>query len=175
MACCACAGSGTIGFDELYEFIHGKRHSLDRRYAKEFMKNKNKTCAMALELPPGATYTLFDLVWDMDTFRTLLALTLDKYNLTSATLLKAWDDTGDGALCQTEFMQKVKSTFFRGASLDLLWKMEVSAVAQKTFHIIAGKADSGYNPENKVSNRKGNGRPPHWLLKGFPRIDKQQL
>ena len=141
------AGSGDISFDELYEFIRGKRHSLDRRYALEFVKKKFRP--MALELPEGADYTLFDLVWDMDTFRALLAITLDKHRITSSTLLKAWDETNDGSLNRTEFMQKVKSTFFSTGSLEALWNMDVGKVAGRTFNAIAGATDSSPRSANR--------------------------
>lgn len=55
-------GSGQIGFDELFEFVHGKRHSLDTRSQRGHRR--------LLEPPPGLT--LDTMIWDVETLRTLL-------------------------------------------------------------------------------------------------------
>lgn len=55
-------GSGQIGFDELFEFVHGKRHSLDTRSQRRLPR--------LLEPPPGLT--LDTMLWDVETLRTLL-------------------------------------------------------------------------------------------------------
>ena len=105
-----------MGFDELYEFLRGKRHSLDRRFAKDFIKNASR--AMTLEMPKGINYELHEIVWDVTALRALLANTLESHNLSTSSLLKAWDQTGDGALNRTEFLQKLQGTFFRSVTRD---------------------------------------------------------
>ena len=55
-------GSGQIGFDELFEFVHGKRHSLDTRSQQRLPR--------LLEPPPGLTLDM--VLWDVETLRTLL-------------------------------------------------------------------------------------------------------
>ncbi len=57
-------GDGSIGFDELFEFIKGKRHSLDARtrYAR----------SLHLAPPPKAEYTLNEINWDVETLRVLI-------------------------------------------------------------------------------------------------------
>lgn len=55
--------SGQIGFDELYEFIRGKRHSLDHRGMP----------ALDMVLRPPDHVRLDDLVWDSEVLRCLLA------------------------------------------------------------------------------------------------------
>ena len=56
--------SGKIGFDELYEFIRGRRHSLD-------LRNK-RVRDLTIQPPKGAGYTLEDVVWDEHSLRALL-------------------------------------------------------------------------------------------------------
>lgn len=56
-------GSGCIGFDELFEFVRGRRHSLDRR-------NK-QVRSMRIE-PPSDDCTLDEVVWDVRTLRSVL-------------------------------------------------------------------------------------------------------
>lgn len=51
------AGSGKIGFDELYELLRGKRHSLDRR-------SRRVPKRMPLKLPEG--HEMGDIAWDVE-------------------------------------------------------------------------------------------------------------
>lgn len=108
---------------------------------------------MALILPKGSEYSLTELNWDSDTLRALVANTLESHNISSGVLLKAWDQTGDGALNRTEFLQRLQSTFFSGPTLKSLWTVEVRGVAEAAFETIAGMADSAMYAENQASNR----------------------
>ena len=77
-------GSGSIGFDELYEFLHGHRHSLDAR-------NRAKL-EMILRPPEGCT--LDELDWSGDhgplALRVLLMDLLQRSDAGAADLLRVW-------------------------------------------------------------------------------------
>ena len=125
--------SGKVGFDELYEFIRGKRHSLDARN----MRVKE----MTLDPPPDAGYTLEQVAWDSETLRYQILLMMDTYELGTVHLIRAWDQNGDRQLTEKEFCANLRNYFQgRGAALETLWKAEVEAVAKDTFQMIARKA-----------------------------------
>lgn len=48
--------SGYIGFDEMFEFIRGRRHSLDRR--------SQRVKHLSIAPPPGAVWSLEDVEWE---------------------------------------------------------------------------------------------------------------
>ena len=64
-------GSGTIGFDELFEFVRGRRHSLDER-TRAVLQPKN------IETPEGVT--LDQIVWNEEVLRFLIRHTLGMHH-----------------------------------------------------------------------------------------------
>ena len=72
--------SGTIGFDELYEFIHGHRHSLDKRNRKDM----DLTLRMPFDTRPE------ELAWSVETLRVLIRDVMHKNNMGAADLLLSW-------------------------------------------------------------------------------------
>jgi Ca2+-binding EF-hand superfamily protein len=97
--------SGQIGFNEMFEFLRGYRHSLDQR-------TKPVPACMPIVPPPDATWELEDVAWDVETLRDLMAAALAKYEVGSATeLLAAWDSDGDRSLNSQEFVHKVRTPF----------------------------------------------------------------
>ena len=105
-------GSGSIGFDELFEFVRGRRHSLDER-------NK-KVRTMRLEPPPNAPYTLEDVAWDEETLRLLLQKMLSRFGVGPSDLMRAWDKSGDGLLDRREFSREIQVW-----SCTLLWPTQI--------------------------------------------------
>ena len=75
-------GGGTIGFDELFEFVRGKRHSLDRRTKKELESQ------MRLVPPQGGQ--LDDIAWDEEVLRRLITNTMLRCKVSPADLLQRW-------------------------------------------------------------------------------------
>ena len=71
-------GSGEIGFDELFEFIKGRRHSLDPRGNPKFI--------LKLRMPDGAKGPA-DVAWDVDVLRTLLIDMLNRERVTPVDLI----------------------------------------------------------------------------------------
>ena len=116
--------SGYIGFDELYEFIRGHRHSLDER-------NK-RVRGMKLTPPPGASFTLNEIRWDVETLRQMLLAMMSNCNLGPADVLKAWDKDGSGFLEKFEFREEV-GQFFKGPILQAVWADEVEEVVDRAF------------------------------------------
>jgi alkylhydroperoxidase/carboxymuconolactone decarboxylase family protein YurZ len=74
-------GSGEIGFDELFEFVRGRRHSLDRR-------TREVRC-LALQTAKG--YDLTDLDWDADQLRLQIKTALERRKLSTTDLIRARD------------------------------------------------------------------------------------
>ena len=141
--------SGVIGFDELYEFIQGHRHSLDARDRR----------ALELRLPLPAGLTLDELRWDAKegvwTLRVLLMEMLAKCNCGPMDLLCKWvkmyatDDAPQGVastrrhrvgvqrerlLTRKQFLEAVRNLFVEEQS-DL-WEAEVMVAADHAFDAI---------------------------------------
>ena len=153
--------SGYIGFDELYEFIHGYRHSLDKRNKKDW----------SLHLPKGLTFD--DIAWDAEVLRTLIKEMLKRAKIGVADLMLGWlkgraraiamaspsssclspkrvrtrggwrtttgafesavDRSGRRGFTQKTFLAKVKDGFFKDAHPDL-WENELSAIVTEAFN-----------------------------------------
>mmetsp|Transcript_78549 Transcript_78549/g.156142 ORF Transcript_78549/g.156142 Transcript_78549/m.156142 type:complete len:157 (-) Transcript_78549:1123-1593(-) len=81
-------GGGTIGFDELFEFVRGVRHPFDRRHAR--------ARSLSLELPEGVGGTLEDVAWDVETLQWLLQLMMARAGaFAMKDLIKLWDKNAD--------------------------------------------------------------------------------
>jgi hypothetical protein len=124
--------SGKIGFDELFEFVRGKRHSLDKRVAR--------VRAMQMEPPPGIT-SLSHIVWNVPTLRYLMQQMLTNSNVTMAELMRAWDISRDGTLTLREFLSSLQAYFKKGDAR--VWTLEVEAVALEAFCEIDNKRQIG--------------------------------
>jgi len=121
-------GTGEIGFDELFEFIRGRRHSLDRR-------NRNVR-AMQLQAPLGArSSSLLDVSWDVESLRVLLKQMLERSQMGTAELMRAWDRSGDFTIGKHEFLEGIRG-FLRAYEQRPLWEQEVRPVAEQAFTII---------------------------------------
>lgn len=120
--------SGEIGFDELFEFVRGRRHALDRR--------TNKVKALSLVRHPE--YELDELVWDADELRHQIHIMCGHCKISTADLLRAWDRSGDRTLNQREFMHSI-GELFRSGGHEKLWKEEVQPIAADVFKSIAGR------------------------------------
>ena len=124
--------SGAIGFDELFEFVRGRRHSLDAR-------NK-RLRSMTLEPPrmkidlggeDKVRVGLEHLLWDTETLRLLIQRMLASYGADVSDLMKAWDRSGDGKLSRREFESELQNYFQK--SEPWLWKFEVKPVVHQAF------------------------------------------
>ena len=119
--------SGYISFDELFEFIRGRRHSLDTR-------NK-RLRGLRLEPPPNSSFTLEQIHWDAETLRILLKQLIERGRCGAQDLMKAWDTSGDKNLSVKEFLAKIYEVLDNQA----LWDSKVRDVALSAF----AQADSG--------------------------------
>ena len=132
-------GNGTIGFDEMFEFVRGRRHSLDAR---------NKRMRRMLLEPPPKHDSLDELVWDVETLRQLLQQMLDSYGVGVADLMAAWDASGDGQLSVREFEQEV-CNLFRDEE-PALWREEVQPVVHQAF----GEIDQNCRHEGRRHHQR---------------------
>lgn len=116
-------GSGSIGFDELFEFVRGRRHSLDER--------TKQVRAMKLEVPPNAVYTLDDIAWDVDTLKFMLQRMMGRYHVGPSDLIRAWDTSGDGQVDRNELVSNIRR-LCRSVSMDV-WEGELKPVVLEAF------------------------------------------
>lgn len=117
-------GDGAVGFDELFEFVRGQRHSFDKR-------NKQLD-TMRLEMPAGSNLTLEEIAWDADTLTLLLQQMLEKNGVGSADLMRMWDSGGNGELSMREFVAGIGSLI----DSDKLREREVEPAAREAFEDI---------------------------------------
>eukprot|EP00900_Chrysochromulina_parva_P020408 jgi/Chrpa1/2/Chrysochromulina_OHIO_Genome00000045-RA len=126
--------SGSIGFDELFEFVRGRRHAHDRRSLV--------VRRLSLQPPPGAAWALGDIEWDVETFRSLLRQNFKVHDVKVADVIKAWDRSGDGQLSESEYLHHMELFFMSSSAaasmaLRQLWQQEVRSVALSAFHVVA--------------------------------------
>lgn len=120
-------GCATHSFDELFEFVRGKRHPLDTR---------TKKARGARLMPPKGRrgWTLDEIEWDEETLRILMQQMLERANIGPFDLLTMWvPDEMTPQLTRREFAAHMHE-LFRGH--QHLWETEVSAVVEATFHSI---------------------------------------
>lgn len=126
-------GSGQVGFDELYEFIHGKRHSLDPRDRVKL--------DMKLEPPDG--YDLEDLVWDgidgVRALRVMLMAMLLRCKAAPTHLLRELTNVSKQqrgsarkGIDRKEFVQHMHDCFFSHADPEF-WDDEVFPAVCNTY------------------------------------------
>ena len=120
--------SGGIGFDELFEFIRGRRHSLDRRHKQLHQ--------MTMKPPRGAGYALKDVEWDNQVLRLMMQRMIDRFGCGPADLIQLWDRNGDLELTESEFLSQMQ-TLFSGAENQLVWRSEVEPIAKWLFRRMA--------------------------------------
>ena len=108
------------------QFVRGFRHSLDHR--------SKVVSTLRLQPPPGATFPLREIVWDLETLRILMQQMLVRSHLGPADVIRAWDKSGDSELNLEEFVENVRH-FFADEN-DNLWKTEVRPVVEEAFTAI---------------------------------------
>ena len=94
-------GSGCVGFQELYEFIRGKRHRLDQR--RRLSSNDMRLVPAEGTVPVGTR--LDDLAWDASVLRSLLREMLKRCQPAAGAeeLIRSWNGTRRG-LSRSEFI-----------------------------------------------------------------------
>lgn len=152
-------GSNMIGFDELYEFVRGQRHALDKR-------NQPVPPAMPVEPPDGATWSLCDVAWDGETLRMLIGAALARHRVASPTaLLSAWSAEGKQHLSRDEFVHALQTTFFEGQ--PTLWQSELAPLADEAFVAAAGRHEAAW-ASSKLERRLDAKKLHAWLTKRRP-------
>ena len=125
--------SRQIGFDELYEFVRGKRHALDPRH-------KKRVADLRMLPPPGAECTLEEIAWSVDVLRPMLLSSMQRGYIGSGDLISAWDKNGDGDLSEFEFVGKMRTLF---AGHDRLWKVRRTVSGIEPLRSAAGRVRLG--------------------------------
>lgn len=124
-------GSGDIGFDEMYEFVRGRRHSLDRRSRALF--------DIPLVPPEGLSHD--EVAWDAEVLRVLIKRALEENHAGPADLLRKWARRGacdsKRGLTLPAFTAGVYHIFFAKQDPDL-WENEVVAAVHDSFQVMMG-------------------------------------
>ena len=102
-----------LPFRSQYEFIHGRRHSLDPR--------NRRSLDLALRLPDelssaARAWRLDDLAWSSAVVRRLITLMLERSNAGPAQLMRAWG--GRHGLRREEFVECVREGIFAAVSAE---------------------------------------------------------
>ena len=126
-------GSGTIGFDELFEFVRGRRHSLDHRTKR--IKSLRLVCPAGL--------TLDTIKWDVEALRLMLQHMLSYHNVGPADLINAWDSSGDSQLGQAEFHKHIME-LFKDEHEDL-WQSELDGIVGAAFVAVSQHGSGSHN------------------------------
>ena len=145
-------GSGEIGFDELYEFIRGKRHSLDYR-------NKKVRDLTMAPPPDESEYTLSDIDWTEASLRLMFHKMLTRSKLGALDVIKAWDNDGNGEVQLKEFLQHL-GALFQGH--EKTWKEEVEPLSKFIFNRMACTTTRDRIQEVRLSGNE----LEVWLRKG---------
>ena len=119
-------GDGSISFHELFEFIRGRRHSLDPR---------TKGGDIRWRLPLGCR-SWEDIAWEPDVVRTFIKETYERTDYNSVDLLKHWH--AERGMTRKEFVAKMFETFFSNfcSTADDFWANELYAVVVATFETL---------------------------------------
>lgn len=143
--------SGKIGFDEMFEFVRGRRHSLDPRQTKMHL--------LSMDPPRGCGYTLEQVAWDEKVVQRMLHAAMERVNIGPADVIEAWDRNHDRQLSEAEFVSHVQGLFPGSASattsVGRLWKSELEPLIRKVFNGISRKAG-----DSKLFAQKVRPNPP---------------
>ena len=123
-----CRSDGHVGFDEMFELLHGHRHSLDSR-------NK-RVEGICIEVPPDVSFSLSEMAWNVETLRILMRQMLERNHIGPADLIAAWDDDGSGDLSHRMFCNHMRSLF--GQNLEQVWQNEILPIVHQAFADIVG-------------------------------------
>ena len=122
--------SGEIGYDELFEFLRGRRHPLDER-------NK-RVRDLRLE-PPNPDWSLEEIVWNVETLRILTQQMLQRARVGPHDLLAEWAMSRGRNDDELSFTRREYLNFMQGYFLpdyEQLWLAEVEPVVSMSFHAI---------------------------------------
>jgi len=118
--------SGLIGFDELFEFIRGRPHSLDNRRKR----------GRRATLEPPAGMSMDTILWTGETLRLLIVDMLSRCGMGANDLFRAWDKDGNRILTREEWNQTMHEWFFCSHHPDL-WKNDIAGISDRSFTVVA--------------------------------------
>jgi hypothetical protein len=130
--------SGQISYDELYEFVKGRRNSLDKRHKR----------IRDLRLEPPRGTTLEHVAWDSAVLRSELLKAMKRCNVGSTDMINIWDSNRNAELEEREFCTNLRK-LFKGH--EPLWKSIIEPIAKTTFFSVCTKAGDSKVVEAKMS------------------------
>lgn len=145
-------GSGMIGFDELYEFVRGKRHSLDHRQHHR-QHDRVHELPQEMQMLPGPEpsmeqagrrlgeeaggcwpSSLEQIQWSEDVLRKMLQQMLTRYSVGAVHLIRAWGGDGNRQISEPCFLCGLGDFF---SACPKLWQCEVEPLARAAFRRMA--------------------------------------
>lgn len=132
--------NGVLSFDDIFEFVRGRRHSLDNRRRVLSMKLEPLPQSHPNRLGSKFQPTLDQLDWDPETFRSLVRQMLQRNRLGKISMIRAWDRARAGsdfrtlALNRSEFCSEMQM-LFKDEHPDL-WENEVEQVVERTHQLV---------------------------------------
>ena len=157
----------TVGFNELFEFIKGRRHSLDPRERPKF----------DTRLRPAAGASLDSLLWSAphgtEALRVLIVDMLERARVGAADLIRLWK--GQRGLRCDEFVGHVHQSFFGEEDTDL-WVHEARAVAMAAFdEILAVQRNTNFMCAGGSETSSETAAPPSPCMCGCPAATPQHV
>ena len=115
-----------------YEFVRGRRHSLDRRNKRV----RRLTC----KPPPWATFAYAGVLWDPEVLRGQLNQMLTRAKVSAFDVVRAWDRKGKDYLTRAEFTDEIRA-FFSPTDIQQLWQTELEPVAGAAFDAMVAQGE----------------------------------
>ena len=120
---------GKIGFDEFFEAVRSQRHALDKRF--------KSMLSMKFVLPDAMRKARLDeIAWDVETVRILMQQMMERCQLNTNVLMKAWDKNGERSLDRIEFASHVRLCFSINDDdewADDLWEVDLEPVLREAY------------------------------------------
>lgn len=111
-----------VGFDELFEFVRGRRHSLDHR-TKRVRK-------LLIKQPEHGRWVLEEIIWDDEVLCGHIQQVMIRAKVVASDVIHAWDPGGVGSIASNDLVDLVHKLF--SPSLEELWQAELKEIAVKT-------------------------------------------
>jgi Ca2+-binding EF-hand superfamily protein len=136
-------GDCEVCFDELWEWVRGRRHPLDVRIDRTTKRVRD----VLVEAPFGAGFALDDLEWGEPVLRALIWRALEVAKVSTLDLVRVSCNAAKSpaldahpAVNKTEFLRMVHR-LLRGVDRGI-WTSEIRPLAEALFPVVAGAHDN---------------------------------
>ena len=136
-----CSGDGEVLYDELWEWVRGRRHPLDARIDRTTKRVRD----VIVEAPTGASFTLSDVEWNEPVLRAMIWRALEVAKVSTLDLVRV-SCKGTGAFLATPAVNKAEfirmvHRLLRGVDKSI-WHAEIAPLVEAIFPVVAGAHDN---------------------------------